>query len=1181
MTALWTHRVTCLLYPQHFIAPLILSLLLTATATAQSGTVEITGERKKWHPIALTLEGPSSSETANPNPFRDYRFDVTFSKGSKSVQVPGYFAADGNAGNSSATSGNKWRARFTPDETGTWNYKISFRTGTNVAVDSSPTAGQPNQFDGLTGTFFVNDTDKSGRDFRARGVLRQVGEHYLLFDSGEWFISNGAGSPENFLAYAGFDNTFSTGSWTPKTYSSHTSDWNSGDPTWKDSQGKGIIGAINYLSSVGINGMYMLVMNTQGDGKDTFPWIAHEDFFHFDVSKLEQWAIVFDHMSRKGIMPMLVLQEMDIEHLLDNGELGVTRKMFYREMMARFNHLNGVTWNIGEEHRAPELGGNTNAQRLDFVNYLTDLDRYDHPVVMHTSSGENNYNNLFGPFLGHDKFGGMSYHIHGLFESNIDTGGGLNTYKYARIWRENSAQSGRKWIITLDECCGWDTGVRPDQSNLEPVRKDEMWGTLMAGASGFNWYLGFDTDRRDLTLQDFRRYDFLWKTSTIATDFFRKYVPFADMAPVDNLVPIATNRVLAKRGETYVVFLREGGSTTLNLESNTDTYSVAWYDPRKGGELIAGTIQQIKGPGIKSLGQPPYDTGQDWVVLVGNQVVENVLSARFSISTAEEFFALDFDASTSTSTQSTITAYEWDFGDGSTGQGKTTQHVYAEAGFYDVTLTVSDALGTADEQTQTVQVKHPTATGSFIENDGMLVVEAEDFEQNTAKNGQVWVLDRDQSGFEGAGSMAVLPDAGGFYGTGYSGNSPNLEYLGQFSGAGVYYVWLRVFAENLDGNSLHVGLNGQEMPSAEALETNRLSEWVWLRTRKNDGGIATLSIGESGENRISIWAREDGLFVDRLLLTSDASFTPSGAGPARSFRTGEVPAATFTATPAAGKPPLEVRFDASGSSAPFGTTLSYAWDFGDGQVGDGETVSHTYENDGSFEVVLQVNASNGHSASESRTIHIASVRPESHEVHVQEIAVDVRQRTDGQHVAEARIAMVDEHDFPVAGVTITGQFLGEAEGQRSGATNEEGIATFESNPSGSIPALAGFCVDQATHPSLPYNPDANADPGFACLPDSQVGLDDESELPGYVRIDNYPNPLRSKTTFVLQAAEPGWVSLKIFNALGQEVAQPIREWKGQGRHEIVFEANDLSPGLYFYTLEVNEHRHSNTMLVIR
>jgi hypothetical protein len=51
-------------------------------------------------------------------------------------------------------------------------------------------------------------------------------------------------------------------------YEPHVRDWRSGDPTWKEGKGKGLIGALHYL---------------------------------YDVSKLDQWQIVFDHAQRHGL----------------------------------------------------------------------------------------------------------------------------------------------------------------------------------------------------------------------------------------------------------------------------------------------------------------------------------------------------------------------------------------------------------------------------------------------------------------------------------------------------------------------------------------------------------------------------------------------------------------------------------------------------------------------------------------------------------------------------------------------------------------------------------------------------------------------------------------------------------------------------------------------------------------
>ena len=95
---------------------LITCMLVIVLAVSQAWAVgAVSGELRKWHKITITFDGPNTSEMATPNPFTDYRLNVTFSNGSTSYEVPGYFAADGNAANTGATSGSKWRVHFAPD----------------------------------------------------------------------------------------------------------------------------------------------------------------------------------------------------------------------------------------------------------------------------------------------------------------------------------------------------------------------------------------------------------------------------------------------------------------------------------------------------------------------------------------------------------------------------------------------------------------------------------------------------------------------------------------------------------------------------------------------------------------------------------------------------------------------------------------------------------------------------------------------------------------------------------------------------------------------------------------------------------------------------------------------------------------------------------------------------------
>lgn len=166
---------------------LVLALLFMAMATVGSATAQlIQGEKIIWHKITMTFDGPSASESVVTNPFTNYRLDVTFTHPTtgKSYQVPGYYAADGDAANSSATEGNKWRVHFRPDEQGTWTYSVSFREGPNVAL-SFHNEGSKGwaPLDETTGSLTILPSNKTKPDFRAPEMGRVVydGTHTLKY----------------------------------------------------------------------------------------------------------------------------------------------------------------------------------------------------------------------------------------------------------------------------------------------------------------------------------------------------------------------------------------------------------------------------------------------------------------------------------------------------------------------------------------------------------------------------------------------------------------------------------------------------------------------------------------------------------------------------------------------------------------------------------------------------------------------------------------------------------------------------------------------------------------------------------------------------------------------------------------------------------------------------------------
>ncbi|MBA7605015.1 hypothetical protein ES703_12143 [subsurface metagenome] len=475
--------------------------------------VNFSGELKKWHKITLTFTGPDTSENAEPNPFRDYRLNVTFVKGRKRYVVGGYYAADGNAAQTGAAAGNKWRVHFVPDEEGRWSYTVSFRSGPDITLSSDPAAGSATAFDGARGRFRVGPSDKTGRDHRAKGLLKYVGKRYLQFaETGEYFLKGGADSPENFLAYADFDGTYDTGELKRQgeatgaeflhRYEPHVRDFKPGDPTWKNGKGKGIIGALNYLASKGMNSVYFITYNIDGgDGKDVWPWTRPSEKFRFDCSKLDQWEIVFSHMDKLGLMLHIITQEQENDQGLDGGELGPQRKLYYRELIARFAHHLALVWNLGEENT------NTNTQQKAFCRYIKDLDPYDHPVVVHTFPKK--IAEVYEPLLGYEYLDGPS------LQTN-------DTHAQTVKWIDRSASAGRQWFVSMDEIGPAHTGVKPDKDDYrhDEVRHKHLWAHLMAGGAGVEWYFGYKFAHNDLNCEDWRSRDHMWDLTRYALEFF-------------------------------------------------------------------------------------------------------------------------------------------------------------------------------------------------------------------------------------------------------------------------------------------------------------------------------------------------------------------------------------------------------------------------------------------------------------------------------------------------------------------------------------------------------------------------------------------------------------------------------------------------------------------------------------
>jgi len=118
---------------------------------------------------------------------------------------------------------------------------------------------------------------------------------------------------------------------------------------------------------------------TPATASGAWAWIDPYERTRYDCSKLDQWEIVFDHMDRLGIMLHVVTQETENELLPDNGYTGVMRKLYYRELIARFGHHLAVTWNLGEENGSARFTPNAqnDDMRRAMAAWIKTHDPYD------------------------------------------------------------------------------------------------------------------------------------------------------------------------------------------------------------------------------------------------------------------------------------------------------------------------------------------------------------------------------------------------------------------------------------------------------------------------------------------------------------------------------------------------------------------------------------------------------------------------------------------------------------------------------------------------------------------------------------------------------------------------------------------------------------------------------------
>jgi hypothetical protein len=236
--------------------------------------------------------------------------------------------------------------------------------------------------------------------------------------------------------------------------------------------------------------------------------------------------------------------------------------------------------------------------------YFSEHDPYGHHIVIHNGRMP-------------DDLLGNSSALTG-FSLQTNRPDFANVHSRVLEWVRKSSRAGKPWVVTCDEPGDAQHALLPDADDAthDDARRNALWGTLMAGGAGNEWYFGYKHAHSDLTCQDWRSRDFWWDQCRVALQFFDAYdIPFQMMESQDDISP-SGDWVLAGQRDSgdrcFVAYLRQSGESTLNLPDGG--YSFGWLNPRTGDGLRQ-LLQVGRTTGGEGLEFAAPGDG-DWILLI-------------------------------------------------------------------------------------------------------------------------------------------------------------------------------------------------------------------------------------------------------------------------------------------------------------------------------------------------------------------------------------------------------------------------------------------------------------------------------------------------------------------------------------------------------------------------------------
>ncbi|KAA3612692.1 MAG: PKD domain-containing protein [Calditrichaeota bacterium] len=529
-----------------------------------------------------------------------------------------------------------------------------------------------------------------------------------------------------------------------------------------------------------------------------------------------------------------------------------------------------------------------------------------------------------------------------------------------------------------------------------------------------------------------------------------------------------------------------------------------------------------------------------------------------------------------------VTSWSWDFGDGGSSTAQNPSHTYTGGGTFTVALT-STSASCSDTETKTNYI---TVT---VPNDPPVPVisspaQGQNFASGATVNFSGSATDP-QDGTLNASSFVWSVNGPGvppnyIFATGVANPS------GVPPANGNYTVKLEVEdSQGLAASTtvdFSVGGTPNQPPTAVAGATPTSGtapltvNFSSAGSNDSDGSITGYSwnFGDGGSSTAanpSHTYNSAGNYTAVLTVTDNDGATDTDQVTINVTTSGnQPPTAVAGATPTSGTAPLTVNFSSAGSSDPDGTITGYSWDFGDGGNSAAANPSHTYNSQGNYTAVLTVTDNDGATDTDQVTINVSA--PAN-----QPPTATINSPANG-----ASYSVGATINYAGTGTDTDGTITGYSWSyNRNGA----GPVTFSSSASGSaVGSAPGTYVivlrvtdnDGATDTDqVTITIGSGKASGRGGIVDG-AGSHFTSSLSGYQLGEAYPNPFNPETKFNFSLGANENVTLKVYNAIGQEIRTLIDGVQmNAGVHTMLWNATNnfgesVPSGVYYLRIQAGQ-----------